>query len=54
MSHTVWKGQFERYYSDKGVAYVNLQGNYIRTAFKPEEYVGDVEKIMEVLKKYGR
>lgn len=54
VSHTVWKGQFERYYSDKGVAYVNLQGNYIRTAFKPEEYVGDVEKIMEVLKKYGR
>ncbi len=53
VSRTVWKGLYERYYSDKGAAYVNLEGNYIRTAFKEEQFEGDVIKIMEVLKKHG-
>lgn len=51
-SVTVWKGQYERYYSDQGVAYVDLKNNLIRTAFKPEEFSENVEKILEVLKKY--
>lgn len=51
-SVTVWKGQYERYYSDQGVAYVDLKNNLIRTAFKPEEFSENVEKILEVLKIY--
>lgn len=49
---TVWKGQYERYYSDQGVAYVDLEHNLIRTAYKPEDFSGDVVNILEVLRKY--
>lgn len=51
-SVTVWKGQYERYYSDQGVAYVDLEHNLIRTAYKPEDFSGDVVNILEVLRKY--
>ena len=53
VSHTVWQGQYERYYSDAGAAYVNVNENHIRTAFKATEFKGDIPEIMEVLKKYG-
>ena len=56
VSVTVWGGQFERYYSTKfgGVVYVNLETNTIRTAYIGDEVKGDAQKVMEVLKRYGR
>ena len=53
VSRTVWQGQFERYYSINGAAYVNNENNIIRTSFAKEEFKGDAKEIMEVLKKYG-
>ena len=53
ISETVWTGRFERYYSYDGVAYVNKNNLQIRTAFKAEQYKKMVQKVMEVLKKYG-
>lgn len=53
VSETVWKGRFERYYSLNGVAYVNKNNLQIRTAFKPEQYNKTVQRVMEVLRKYG-
>lgn len=53
ISETVWTGRFERYYSYDGVAYVNKNNLQIRTAFKAEQYKKTVQKVMEVLKKYG-
>lgn len=53
VSRTVWKGQFERYYSQEGVAFVSNDNNLIRTAFKKNQFDDEVIKIMEVLKKYG-
>ena len=54
VSVTVWKGQYERYYSEDGVAYVDLEKMLIRTAFKKDEFKGDVLKILEVMRKYGK
>lgn len=56
ISVTVWDGKFERYYSSKlgGAAYVNRETNTIRTAYMGEEIKGNSQKVMEVLKKYGR
>jgi hypothetical protein len=54
VSATKWDGQFENYYGHAGVAYVNIAEHVIRTAYKPNEYKGDVERIMEVLKKNDR
>ena len=54
ISSTVWKGQFERYYSENGATYVNMHKNEIRTAYKKEEFDEKVKNLMEVLKKYGR
>lgn len=53
-SETVWGGQFERYYSYNGVAYLNKKKMQIRTAFKPEEYNPRIRKVMEVLRKYEK
>lgn len=53
ISETVWKGRFERYYSLDGVAYVNKNNLQIRTAYKPEQFNKTVQKVMEVLRKYG-
>ena len=53
ISETVWKGRFERYYSIDGVAYVNKNNLQVRTAYKPEQYTKTIQKVMEVLKKYG-
>ena len=52
-SRTVWKGQFERYYSYDGVAFVSNEEMLIRTAFSEKQFNDEVKKIMEVLKKYG-
>lgn len=53
-SETVWNGGFERYYSLDGVAYVNRNNLEIRTAFKPKQFNKTVQRVMEVLRKYGR
>lgn len=54
VSITRWQGQYENYYSEIGAAYVNLQGNYIRTAYSAEQFKGEPEKICEVIKKYAK
>lgn len=53
VSITRWQGQYENYYSEIGAAYVNLQDNYIRTAYAAEQFKGEPEKICEVIKKYA-
>lgn len=52
-SITRWQGQYENYYSEIGAAYVNLRGDYIRTAYLAEQFKGEPEKICEVIKKYA-
>ena len=52
-SRTVWDGEFERYYSEKGAAYVDNVNKHIRTSFKEEQFNDEVKEIVEVLKKYG-
>ncbi len=53
VSVTVWKGEFERYYSEDGAVYVNRYKNEIRTAFGTAEFKDDIKLILEVLKRYG-
>lgn len=53
VSRTVWSGQYERCYTYEGVSYVDNKNKLIRTAFKKDEFKGDVVKILEVLKRYG-
>lgn len=52
-SVTVWRGKFERYYSEKGVSYVDIEQCRIRTAFRHEQFSDDVRKILEELNKHG-
>ena len=53
-SETVWNGRFERYYSEKGAAYVNRNNLQIRTAYNSNQFSDKIKKAMEVFKKYGR
>lgn len=53
MSATVWKNTYERYYSENGTVYVDVQNGNIRTAFSAKEYDDKTKKIMEVLREYG-
>ena len=53
ISVTVWGGQFERYYGEAGAAYVNVEGNYIRTAYSVDEFDKNVRALMEEIKKNG-
>lgn len=41
VSKTVWRGQFERYYSHEGAAYVKTKENIIRTAYNGSAGNGD-------------
>lgn len=54
VSITKWNGQFENYYSKDGAAYVNVEGNYIRTAYKADQFKGEPDKIHEVIEKYAQ
>lgn len=49
-----WKGKYENYYSDSGAAFVETEANHIRTAFNSDEFTEQVQKALEVIKKYGR
>ena len=53
ISVTVWGGQFERYYSFEGAAYVNIEGHYIRTAYQKKQFDENMQAIMEVIEEYG-
>lgn len=53
-SEKVWNGQFERYYSDMGAAYVRMDDMTIRTAFKSEQYTQNILDALEVIKKHGK
>lgn len=53
-SETVWNGQYERYYSEAGAAYIRVQDELIRTAFKRDEYSENILAALEVVKKYGK
>ena len=53
-TETVWNGQYKRYYSDAGAAYVRTSDAFIRTAFKREEYSENILKALEEVKKYGK
>lgn len=53
-SETVWNGQYERYYSEAGAAYIRASDKSIRTAFKREEYSENILRALEAVKKYGK
>lgn len=53
ISVTVWNGKFERYYSENGSVYVNIENGDIRTAFSKDQYDEITISILEVLKEYG-
>ncbi|NLS84155.1 MAG: hypothetical protein GXZ14_00875 [Ruminococcaceae bacterium] len=52
ISVTVWGGQYERYYGFDGAVYVNVAGNYMRTAYAKKDFTDDVKQILEVLKNH--
>lgn len=47
-STTVWKGQFERFYSKDGATYVNMDNHSIRTAFSSSDYDEKTKSLIEV------
>lgn len=51
VSVTRWNGKFKNYYSDAGAAYIDMDDNAIRTAFKSDEYDEKTVKMMEELKR---
>ncbi len=53
ISVTVWNGRFERYYSQNGVAYIDLLKKEIRTAYGKAEYDASTQALMEALKQHG-
>lgn len=50
-STTKWKGKFTNYYSDEGATFVDNEAQYIRTAFRKEQYDEAATAAMEVLKR---
>ena len=49
---TRWDGEYNNYYSKEGAAFVNTKHNYMKSAFKSDEYDADAKAMMEVLKKW--
>lgn len=54
VSVTVWNGQYERYFSNAGAAYVDTKQKAIRTAFPAEQYDDRVKAMLEVLDEYEK
>lgn len=54
VSVTVWNGQYERYFSNAGAAYVDTMQKAIRTAFPAEQYDDRVKAMLEVLDEYEK
>ena len=46
-------GDAINFYCENGVAYTRIKENRIRTSFKKAEFSEEIQKVMEVLKKYG-
>ena len=53
ISVSVWNGQFERYYSAEGAAYVDTRKNEIRTAYSSEEYDEKTISLIKEMSKNG-
>lgn len=53
VSVTVWGGKFERYFSERGAAYVNTAENFIRTAYSAEEFDVNMQALIKELKANG-
>ena len=53
VSVTVWGGKFERYFSERGAAYVNTAKNFIRTAYSAEEFDENMQALIKELKANG-
>lgn len=53
ISVTVWNGQFERYYGEKGTAYVDMRKNEVRTTYSSAEYDEKLKSLVEEMKKNG-
>lgn len=51
-STTVWNGAYERYYSKKGVVYVNRANNQIRTAYSSKDCSESILETIEVYEKW--
>ncbi len=54
ISKTVWNGQYERYYGEKGASYVDIENNIIRTSFKVEQYDDDSNIILGVIQQWNK
>lgn len=50
-SVNVWNGKYERFFSRDGAAYVDLENNLIRTAYRCEDYTKNIKESLEVLQK---
>ena len=53
ISVTVWNGQFERYYGEKGTVYVNTEKNEVRTTYSSSEYDEKLKSLIEEMRKNG-
>ena len=42
-----WDGMYTRYFSADGAAYVNNEGNYIKTAYSKKEYTENIKEAIE-------
>ena len=49
LSITKWNGKFINYYSEYGVAFVDVESAKIRTAFYKEKFDENAKKIMELV-----
>lgn len=49
-STTKWEGKYTDYFSEEGAAYVDNDQNFIRTAFKKEQYDERIQKALEVIR----
>lgn len=54
VSVTVWGGQYKRYFSNDGAAYVDVPNKRIRTAYSKSQYDDKVKAMMEVLDEYEK
>lgn len=51
-SVTVWDGQYERFISEAGAVYVNMETKNIRTAFSYEDYSDSLVKCLKIVNEH--
>ncbi len=54
MSITRWNGEFERYYSYEGGAYIDMKNKIIRTAFSKREFDAEAKNIIKEIIEWER